>query len=56
MHVFRTLMNPHHRELPMDSARRFGGPRRSGFVPNGFPPSFHSMNPAGLHLQGIFSS
>jgi len=29
-HVFGTLMNPHHRELRVDSARRFGAPCRSG--------------------------
>ena len=30
MHAFRTLMNPHQRELPVASARRFGAPCRSG--------------------------
>ena len=30
-HVFGTLWYPHHRELPVESARRFGAPCRSGF-------------------------
>src|SRR5659263_627884 len=30
-HVFDTLLTPHHRELRVESARRFGVPRRPGF-------------------------